>query len=195
MTVVLSEDVSSFDQGLEGRQLPLTTLDWITVFGVQLLTCNVMALLQVACTCLSTNSVMLARRMFDVCIVDEASQITLPATIGALLKVRPITHQTLHRPPDLSSTLNMHMCLTALGSMLMQPHKGNVTHVLSWALDPEPLRPCLCCCGRRGRSCWWGITTSCRRWLPMHWRSERDWATACSASCQRRTHRCFIGLV
>ena len=45
--------------------------------------------LQVACTCLSTNSAMLARRVFDVCIVDEASQITLPATVGALLKVRP----------------------------------------------------------------------------------------------------------
>ena len=43
---------------------------------------------QVACTCLSTNTAMLARRVFDVCIVDEASQITLPATIGALLKVR-----------------------------------------------------------------------------------------------------------
>ena len=44
-------------------------------------------MVQVACTCLSTNSAMLARRVFDVCIVDEASQITLPATIGALLKV------------------------------------------------------------------------------------------------------------
>ena len=33
---------------------------------------------------------MLARRVFDVCIVDEASQITLPATIGALLKARAI---------------------------------------------------------------------------------------------------------
>ena len=42
---------------------------------------------QVACTCLSTNNALLARRVFDVCIVDEASQITLPATIGALLKV------------------------------------------------------------------------------------------------------------
>lgn len=40
-----------------------------------------------ACTCLSTNSPLLARRTFDVCIVDEASQITLPATLGALLKV------------------------------------------------------------------------------------------------------------
>ncbi len=45
---------------------------------------------QVACTCLSTNSALLARRVFDVCIVDEASQITLPATIGALLKVRAV---------------------------------------------------------------------------------------------------------
>lgn len=42
---------------------------------------------QVACTCLGTNSPLLARRTFDVCIVDEASQITLPATLGALLKV------------------------------------------------------------------------------------------------------------
>jgi hypothetical protein len=45
---------------------------------------------QVACTCLSTNSALLARRVFDVCIVDEASQITLPATIGALLKARRV---------------------------------------------------------------------------------------------------------
>ena len=44
---------------------------------------------QVACTCLSTHSPLLGRRTFDVCIVDEASQITLPATLGALLRVRP----------------------------------------------------------------------------------------------------------
>ena len=44
---------------------------------------------QVACTCLGSNSPLLARRTFDVCIVDEASQITLPATLGALLKVPP----------------------------------------------------------------------------------------------------------
>jgi DNA replication ATP-dependent helicase Dna2 len=39
----------------------------------------------VAVTCLGVRHSLLARRRFDVCIVDEASQLTQPAIIGALL--------------------------------------------------------------------------------------------------------------
>ena len=39
---------------------------------------------QVGCTCLSVDSPLLRGRTFDVCIVDEAGQITLPAVLGAL---------------------------------------------------------------------------------------------------------------
>lgn len=38
----------------------------------------------VAATCLATGDAALARRTFDVCIVDEASQITLPTCLGPL---------------------------------------------------------------------------------------------------------------
>ena len=38
----------------------------------------------VAATCLATNDPVFARRRFDVCIVDEASQITLPTCLGPL---------------------------------------------------------------------------------------------------------------
>lgn len=39
---------------------------------------------QVGCTCLSVGHPMLAGRVFDVCIMDEAGQVTLPAVLGAL---------------------------------------------------------------------------------------------------------------
>lgn len=38
----------------------------------------------VATTCLSINEVIFTRRKFDVCIVDEASQVTLPTCLGPL---------------------------------------------------------------------------------------------------------------
>lgn len=42
----------------------------------------------IGCTCLSANHALLRHLTFDVCIVDEASQITVPAIIGPLLKCR-----------------------------------------------------------------------------------------------------------
>lgn len=42
----------------------------------------------VATTCMGTNHVLFSRRAFDVCIVDEASQITLPISLGPLLHAR-----------------------------------------------------------------------------------------------------------
>eukprot|EP00891_Asterochloris_glomerata_P005485 jgi/Astpho2/5485/e_gw1.00078.27.1_t len=44
--------------------------------------------MQVACTCLGTNHPMLKGQEFDCCIVDEAGQMTLPASLGPLLKAR-----------------------------------------------------------------------------------------------------------
>lgn len=41
----------------------------------------------VAATCLGTNHPLLERRVFDVAIVDEAGQVTVPAVLGPLLKV------------------------------------------------------------------------------------------------------------
>jgi DNA replication ATP-dependent helicase Dna2 len=42
----------------------------------------------VAATCMGTNHALFRRRTFDVCIVDEASQITLPTILGPLLCAR-----------------------------------------------------------------------------------------------------------
>ncbi|KAK4506536.1 hypothetical protein PRZ48_000268 [Zasmidium cellare] len=42
----------------------------------------------VATTCMGTNHALFHRRTFDVCIVDEASQITLPTILGPLLYAR-----------------------------------------------------------------------------------------------------------
>lgn len=42
----------------------------------------------VATTCMGTNHALFSRRSFDVCIVDEASQITLPISLGPLLHAR-----------------------------------------------------------------------------------------------------------
>ncbi|KAH9831686.1 DNA replication ATP-dependent helicase/nuclease dna2 [Teratosphaeria destructans] len=42
----------------------------------------------VATTCMGTNHALFNRRKFDVCIVDEASQITLPTSLGPLLLAR-----------------------------------------------------------------------------------------------------------
>ena len=42
----------------------------------------------VATTCMGTNHALFHRRAFDVCIVDEASQITLPTSLGPLLHAR-----------------------------------------------------------------------------------------------------------
>jgi DNA replication ATP-dependent helicase Dna2 len=42
----------------------------------------------VAATCMGTNHALFNRRTFDVCIVDEASQITLPTILGPLLRAR-----------------------------------------------------------------------------------------------------------
>ena len=43
---------------------------------------------QVACTCLGTSHPMLKGQEFDCCILDEAGQMTLPASLGPLLKAR-----------------------------------------------------------------------------------------------------------
>lgn len=42
----------------------------------------------VATTCMGTNHALFSRRAFDACIVDEASQITLPTSLGPLLHAR-----------------------------------------------------------------------------------------------------------
>jgi DNA replication ATP-dependent helicase Dna2 len=39
----------------------------------------------VATTCLSINHALFAKRRFDYCIVDEASQLTLPVCLGTCL--------------------------------------------------------------------------------------------------------------
>lgn len=43
---------------------------------------------QVACTCLGVGTSVLAGRVFDVCIMDEAGQLTLPVALGPLLRAR-----------------------------------------------------------------------------------------------------------
>ena len=48
-------------------------------------------MLQVGCTALGIDSPLLSGKYFDMCIVDEAGQITLPACIGPLLRARAFT--------------------------------------------------------------------------------------------------------
>nr|POE54926.1 dna replication atp-dependent helicase/nuclease dna2 [Quercus suber] len=59
---------------------PLATIDDIeqVYMGCQI----------VATTCMGTNHAIFRRRAFDICIVDEASQITLPTSLGPLLHAR-----------------------------------------------------------------------------------------------------------
>jgi DNA replication ATP-dependent helicase Dna2 len=45
----------------------------------------------VACTALGADNALLSGRVFDMCIMDEAGQITLPVSIGPLLKARRFT--------------------------------------------------------------------------------------------------------
>ena len=47
--------------------------------------------LQVGCTALGVDSPLLNGKVFDMCIVDEAGQITLPACTAPLLKARAFT--------------------------------------------------------------------------------------------------------
>ena len=49
---------------------------------MQLMQCGV---LQVACTALGVKHCLLKGRVFDMCIVDEAGQMTLPVAIGPIL--------------------------------------------------------------------------------------------------------------
>lgn len=42
-------------------------------------------MLQVACTALGVNHCLLKGRTFDMCIVDEAGQMTLPVALGPIL--------------------------------------------------------------------------------------------------------------
>ena len=44
--------------------------------------------MQVGCTCLSAGHALLQSRVFDMCIIDEAGQITLPAVLGALMRAQ-----------------------------------------------------------------------------------------------------------
>ena len=41
--------------------------------------------MQVACTALGVNHCLLKGRVFDMCIVDEAGQMTLPVALGPIL--------------------------------------------------------------------------------------------------------------
>lgn len=43
---------------------------------------------QVACTALGLNHPILKGRVFDMCILDEAGQITLPVALGPVLRSR-----------------------------------------------------------------------------------------------------------
>lgn len=46
---------------------------------------------QVGCTALGADDPVLTHKVFDMCILDEAGQITLPACLGPLLKARAFT--------------------------------------------------------------------------------------------------------
>ncbi|WFD18466.1 DNA helicase [Malassezia caprae] len=84
----------------------------------------------VAATCLGTSDAALAHRSFDVCIVDEASQITLPTTLGPLRLCQRFvlvgdSHQLppLVRDPDALA----HGLATSLFERLSAAHPQAVT--------------------------------------------------------------------
>jgi DNA replication ATP-dependent helicase Dna2 len=61
----------------------------------------------VGVTCLSVaRSPILRSRLFDVCILDEASQVTLPASLGPLLRCRTfvLVGDHLQLPPLVQSS-------------------------------------------------------------------------------------------
>ena len=60
---------------------PSTTIKSVTAVSATMF-------VQVACTCLGTSHPMLKGQEFDCCILDEAGQMTLPASLGPLLKAR-----------------------------------------------------------------------------------------------------------
>jgi len=59
----------------------------------------------VVTTCLGTNHAVFSRRVFDVCIVDEASQVLQPACLGPLLASRRfvLVGDPLQLPPVVQS--------------------------------------------------------------------------------------------
>lgn len=76
----------------------------------------------VAATCLTINSWLFARRHFDYCIIDEASQITLPTCLGPLrhadrfvlvgdhYQLQPIVHSSVARQNGLGESLFKRLC-------------------------------------------------------------------------------------
>ena len=64
----------------------------------------------VGVTCLSVaRSPILRSRLFDVCILDEASQVTLPASLGPLLRCRTfvLVGDHLQLPPLVLSLIHI----------------------------------------------------------------------------------------
>ncbi|PRT54330.1 DNA replication ATP-dependent helicase/nuclease DNA2 [Wickerhamiella sorbophila] len=76
----------------------------------------------VAATCLTINSWLFSRRHFDYCIIDEASQITLPTCLGPLrhadrfvlvgdhFQLQPIVHSAVARQNGLGESLFKRLC-------------------------------------------------------------------------------------
>lgn len=84
----------------------------------------------VAATCLGTSDSILAHRSFDVCIVDEASQITLPTTLGPLrLCERFVLVGDSHQLPPLvrDPEALAHGLATSLFERLSTAHPQAVT--------------------------------------------------------------------
>ena len=94
----------------------------------------------VGCTCLSSRHPLLARRAFDVCIVDEASQISVPAVLGPLMLARAFLlvgdHYQLS-PLVTSAEAQRQGFGTSLFRRLSEAHPqvGSCTHNLC-SLDP-----------------------------------------------------------
>lgn len=71
--------------------------------GVQ--AAEMLMLMQVACTALGVNHCLLKGRIFDMCIMDEAGQMTLPVALGPILHSKYAAHA--HVSPDLSSEFSL----------------------------------------------------------------------------------------
>jgi DNA replication ATP-dependent helicase Dna2 len=81
--------------------------------------------LQVGCTCLSSSHPLLVRRRFDVCLVDEASQVTVPVVLGPIMKANSfvLVGDPNQLPPLVSSVKAQEGGLgISLLSRLLQAH-------------------------------------------------------------------------
>ena len=132
----------------------------------------------VAATCLGTSDAVLARRAFDVCIIDEASQITVPTCLGPLRladrfvmigdhhQLTPLVRDTDAAQHGMSVSLFQRLCKAHPSSVAMlctQYRMNAAIMALSTALEYDRR----VVCGKESFACakFTMKRDACRSWL------------------------------